>query len=74
MGVSREGWHWTPSSGLKPGIPSRAVVEPAQNIQSADDLFDVIVIGAGYTGLTASRDVSTSGKRTEMGQVVLSRR
>lgn len=37
------------------------MIEPSRKIQHADDAFDVIVIGAGYTGLTAARDASTNG-------------
>lgn len=61
MKVSREGWQWTPSSGLKAGLPSIGVIEPAQNFQSVTETLDVIVVGAGYTGLTAARDTSTNG-------------
>lgn len=61
MRVSREGWQWTPSSGLKAGLPSIGVIEPAQRLHSSKDPLDVIVIGAGYTGLTAARDTSTNG-------------
>jgi hypothetical protein len=61
MRESREGWQWTPSSGLKAGLPSIGVIEPAQNLHSPKDPLDVIVIGAGYTGLTAARDTSTNG-------------
>lgn len=58
---SSEGWHWTPSGGLVAGIPSKGVIQPSQNIKQSDAVFDVIVIGAGYTGLTATRDLTTSG-------------
>ncbi|KEF51313.1 uncharacterized protein A1O9_12663 [Exophiala aquamarina CBS 119918] len=64
MKVSREGWQWTPSSGLKAGLPSIGVIEPTQNFQSVNETFDVVVIGAGYTGLTAARDTSTNGLNT----------
>lgn len=62
MGITREGWHWTPSTDLQSGLPSRAVIEPAQKIHDAQKIFDVAVIGAGYTGLTAARDLTTSGQ------------
>jgi hypothetical protein len=61
MGVSREGFQWTPSSGLKSGLPSIGVIEPPKKLRTSEDIFDVIVIGAGYTGLTAARDTSTNG-------------
>jgi cation diffusion facilitator CzcD-associated flavoprotein CzcO len=34
-------------------------------VQHPKDVFDVIVIGAGYTGLTAARDTSTAGQFPE---------
>jgi monoamine oxidase len=64
MAVSREGYQWTAQAGLQPGIPTRAVIEPAQQIQNADQVFDVIVIGGGYSGLTATRDCTTAGLKT----------
>ncbi|KIX95103.1 uncharacterized protein Z520_09019 [Fonsecaea multimorphosa CBS 102226] len=64
MHRSREGWHWTPTSGLQAGIPSVAVVEPSRMIQHSEVVLDVIVIGAGYAGLTAARDTSTAGLQT----------
>ncbi|KAL6247122.1 hypothetical protein RBB50_005465 [Rhinocladiella similis] len=58
---SSEGWHWSPSGGLAAGIPSKGVIQPSQSVKRSDAVFDVIVIGAGYTGLTATRDLTTSG-------------
>ena len=58
---SREGWQWTPDGGLQAGLPSIGVIEPSQMIKSSIEVFDVIVVGAGYTGLTAARDLATSG-------------
>jgi len=61
MAKSRDGWQWTPDGGLRAGLPSIGVIEPAQSIRNLQELFDVVVIGAGYTGLTAARDLATSG-------------
>ena len=61
MGRTREGWQWTPNAGLQQGLPCEAVIEPAQKMTDKIDVFDVIVIGAGYTGLTAARDMTSAG-------------
>lgn len=61
MAKSREGWQWTPKEGLSAGLPSIGVIEPSQQIPNSKDVFDVVVIGAGYTGLTAARDTATTG-------------
>ncbi|KAJ1324049.1 pseudooxynicotine oxidase [Microdochium nivale] len=59
--TSRDGYSWTPKDGLKPGVPSIGVIQPAQNLSSHKDQYDVIVVGGGYTGLTAVRDATTAG-------------
>ncbi len=60
--TSREGFHWTPKDGLKAGLPSISVIKPQEKILPANEIFsDVIVIGAGYTGLVAARDLTTQG-------------
>lgn len=59
---TREGYQWTEISGLQTGIPCVGVVEPETNVsQSSPKSYDVIVIGAGYAGLTATRDLTTTG-------------
>jgi hypothetical protein len=62
MGISREGWRWTAADGLQPGLQTQAVIEPAQQLDENIDVYDAIVIGAGYTGLTATRELTISGK------------
>ncbi|KAJ9645050.1 hypothetical protein H2199_003054 [Coniosporium tulheliwenetii] len=59
--TSRDGWSWTKSGGLKQGVPSIGVIQPATIISSTEVFYDVIIVGAGYTGLTAARDASVSG-------------
>jgi predicted NAD/FAD-dependent oxidoreductase len=46
-------------------VSTTAVVEPSSNFDRGADptLFDVIVIGAGYAGLTAARDLTASGAK-----------
>jgi len=58
---SRDGYTWTPTSGLKAGVPSIGVITPSTNISNTDNLYDVIVVGAGYCGLTAARNATVEG-------------
>ena len=57
---SRDGHHWTPNGGLQAGLPSVGVIQPRSN-RIPDKIFDIVVIGAGYTGLIAARDLGTAG-------------
>ncbi|RMJ24586.1 Monoamine oxidase N [Aspergillus sp. HF37] len=60
--ASVDGYSWTPNEGLKAGIPCIGTVEPQTNIDNGSShAYDVIVVGAGYCGLTASRDSSVAG-------------
>jgi hypothetical protein len=58
---TREGFQWTPASGLQSGLPCQGVIQPAQHIDGSTEIFDAIIVGAGYTGLTAARDMTVSG-------------
>jgi hypothetical protein len=58
-----EGFTWTPSGGVRHGLPTiGVVVPPTHSIQPEVDAYDVIVIGSGYAGLVASRDLATQGQ------------
>lgn len=59
--TSRDGFQWTAKSGLVQGVPSIGVILPLTNITDADGHWDVIIVGAGYTGLTACRDACLAG-------------
>jgi monoamine oxidase len=59
--TSRDGYHWTPKDGLKTGVPTVGLITPPSNISNTEALYDVIVIGAGYCGLTAARNASLEG-------------
>lgn len=63
--TSRDGFQWTAETGLVQGVPSIGVISPPSNIQAAESgPWDVIVVGAGYSGLTATRDLCLAGKLT----------
>lgn len=59
--TSKDGYSWTKAQGLRAGVPSIGVIEPPSNVKSTDTVYDVIVVGAGYCGLTAARDASLAG-------------
>ena len=54
MGRTQEGYLWTETS-QKRGLETDAVVDGTQSIQLE---YDVIIIGAGWAGLIAARDIS----------------
>ena len=69
--TSRDGYQWTQATGLIRGVPSIGVIQPASNLDetvSKTDKFDVIVIGAGYAGLTATRDATVAGMMYELAK------
>lgn len=59
--TSKDGYQWTAQTGLIQGVPTIGFIQPQSNIKEEDALYDVIIIGAGYTALTAARDTTTSG-------------
>lgn len=62
MVYSSEGFTWTPSGGIRHGLPTIGAVDPPTFFASSkDQVYDVIVVGAGYAGLVASRDLATQG-------------
>ncbi|OJJ98609.1 hypothetical protein ASPACDRAFT_1870878 [Aspergillus aculeatus ATCC 16872] len=54
MSRSKEGFLWTPTETTS-GLPTNAVQSSSPTLR---DRYDVIVIGAGFAGLTAARDLS----------------
>lgn len=57
-----DGYSWTSATGTrKGGLKCRGVVSPPKKLKNAaQSQYDVIVIGAGYAGLAAARDLATS--------------
>ncbi|KAI9166314.1 Monoamine oxidase N [Paramyrothecium foliicola] len=59
--TSKDGYSWTEAQGLKSGVPSIGVIQPPTNIKDQYAGFDLVIVGAGYTGLTAARDATLAG-------------
>jgi protoporphyrinogen oxidase len=62
MNTSADGYQWNPQEGFKTGVPTDAVILPKEFNVQTDKCYDAIVIGAGYAGLRALRDLSTQGR------------
>ncbi|KAG2420477.1 monoamine oxidase N [Aspergillus terreus] len=60
--TSRDGFQWTPETGLVQGVPSIGVISPSTNV-TTNQSWDVIVVGGGYSGLTSLRDATVAGLR-----------
>lgn len=62
--LSVDGHEYTKSEGLKSGLHTYSVIQPERRIRDADkgSVWDAIVIGAGYAGLIAARDLVKAGK------------
>jgi heterodisulfide reductase subunit A-like polyferredoxin len=58
---SKDGYSWTEAQGLKPGVPCIGAISPPTNLKGSNTKYDVIVVGAGYCGLTAARDAALAG-------------
>lgn len=55
---TKDGHIWEPHTGFQKGLESDAVISPQRSVTSINKVYDVIVIGAGYAGLAAARDLS----------------
>ena len=60
---TNDGYTWNRAQGTKHGgLKCRGVIEPARKLGSSPKIYDVIVVGAGYAGLRAARDLATSSQ------------
>lgn len=59
--ASKDGFSWTEKDGLKAGVPCIGAIQPPTNIRDTEATYDVVVVGAGYCGLTAARDAAVAG-------------
>lgn len=60
--LTTEGYHWTPQTGMQEGVlRCKGVVEPPCRLDNSFLDYDVIVIGAGYAGLMAARELVQKG-------------
>ena len=61
--LSNEGHVYTKKDGLVGGLHTYGVIQPDSKIQHGDDsnVWEAIVIGAGYAGLVAARDLVKAG-------------
>ncbi|KAI9150863.1 putative monoamine oxidase N [Paramyrothecium foliicola] len=55
-----DGYTWEEATGIYSGLETDAVVVPQRSILSANKTYDVVVIGAGYAGLCAARNLTAS--------------
>ena len=62
--LSRDGYTYTKAGGLVGGLNTYAVIQPEKKVREEDDdrVWEAIVVGAGYTGLIAARDLVKAGK------------
>ena len=62
--LSKDGHVYTKRDGLVGGLNTYAVIQPHRKVRSVDEdsVWEAIVIGAGYAGLVASRDLVKVGE------------
>ncbi|KEF60790.1 uncharacterized protein A1O9_02352 [Exophiala aquamarina CBS 119918] len=60
---SKDGLHFDPESGVREGIPCEGVIVPSTLESNPATFYDAIVIGAGYSGLIATRDLVVRGHK-----------
>lgn len=61
--ITAEGYSWTPQVGIRQGgLKCEGVVSPPNKLSGSEAwIYDAIIIGAGYAGLCAARDLLIAG-------------
>jgi len=59
--TTSEGYHFDEQNGVTTGLPCRGVIVPSTFEAKSGAHLDVIVIGAGYAGLVAARELAWKG-------------
>lgn len=64
-----DGYTYTKNGGLVSGLRTYGVIQPESNVRNVDNsnVWEAIVIGAGYAGLIASRDLVKAGELYRTG-------
>ncbi|KAK2601155.1 hypothetical protein N8I77_010625 [Diaporthe amygdali] len=67
--MSHDGYIYTKKHGLLRGLPTYGVVQPERKVGHTNDdyIWEAVVIGAGYTGLIAARDLVKAEARDRVG-------
>ncbi|KAL4886692.1 amine oxidase [Aspergillus karnatakaensis] len=55
---TKEGFQWTEATGLTQGLASEGVIDSTPALAAS---YDAVVIGAGFAGLVAARDLAIRG-------------
>lgn len=62
-GTTSESHVWSPEAGLKSGgYVCEGVISPPRLTKAPEDhVYDAVIVGAGYAGLVAARDLVNAG-------------
>lgn len=62
--LSHDGYTYTKKDGLISGLHTYGVIQPESKIRTPDEenVWEAIVIGAGYAGLIAARGLVKAGQ------------
>ena len=66
---TQDGHSWTRATNKhEAGLITEGAIQPQRQLNREVDEYDVIVIGAGYAGLTAARDSALTGQWHEKAE------